>query len=218
MISSEPPRRYTTPERYDPPQRLKPPVRLDPRQTLDRQRRPQRRPGRAHHGPLRFWWLGAFAIGGSLATAAVVLVYSAAATNPRQSATVADPVLGGGPGCEATRSEQLVRGNGIGSTTTGPEVILAFQHAYYVERSGEAARAVTTPDASVPRVEVIDAGIASIPPDSRHCVLIVPMNDGRFDVVITESRPNATVRTYRQIVSVADRDGAVIITKIAPPG
>ncbi|MFQ6331202.1 hypothetical protein ACLMAL_34410 [Nocardia sp. CWNU-33] len=218
MISSELPQRLDISQRLEPPQRLQPPQRVDPRQSLSRQRRSRRRADRAHHGPLRFWWLGAFAIGGSLATAAIVLVYSAAVTDPRQSATVIDPVLGGRPGCEATRTEQLVRGNGIGSSATGPEVILAFQHAYYVERSGQAARALTTPDAAVPKIEVIDAGIASIPPGSQHCVLIVPMSDGRFDVVITESRPNSTVRTYRQIVTVADREGSIVITKIAPPG
>jgi hypothetical protein len=225
MIASELPQlsqpqqqRPARPQRVEPLRRGEPQQRSDPRERLDRQRRTRRRAARAQHGPLRFWWLGAFAIGGSLVTAAVVLVYSGAATSPRPSATVADPILGGGPGCEATSTEQLVRGNGIGSSATGPEVILAFQHAYYVARSGQAVRAVTTPDASVPGVEMIDSGIASIPPGSQHCVLIVPMSDGRFDVVITESRPNSTVRTYRQIVSVADRDGAVVITKIAPPG
>lgn len=161
--------------------------------------------------------MGSVAIGGSLAAVAVVLVYTAAVTNPRQAATAADPVLGGGPGCEPTRTEQLVRGNGIGSSANGPETILAFQHAYYVARSGTRARALTTQDAAVPTAEVIDAGIASIPAGTQHCVLITPLADGRFDVVISEMRPDAPVRTYRQFVTVTARDGAIAITKIAPP-
>lgn len=153
----------------------------------------------------------------SLAAAALVLVYTDAASAPRQSATVADPVLGGGPGCEPIRGEQLVRGNGTGSVDSGPDVILAFQHAYYVARSGTAARSLTAPDAAVPPVAVIDAGIASVPLGTQHCVMITSMLDGRYDVVITELRPDAANRTYRQFVTVADSGGKSTIIKIAAP-
>ena len=37
-----------------------------------------------------------------------------------------------------------------GHTDTGPGVILAFEHAYHVQRSAHAARASTTPDAALP--------------------------------------------------------------------
>ncbi|WP_433654111.1 hypothetical protein ACQPW1_25890 [Nocardia sp. CA-128927] len=165
----------------------------------------------------RPWLVGSAAVVGSMAAVAVVMVYTASASAPRQSATYTDPVLGGGPGCQPTRNEQLVRGNGTGSTTSGPDVILAFQYAYYVARSGADARAVTTTDASVPSAEVIGAGIKSVPAGTQHCVMITPMADGRFDVVITEVRPDAAVRTYRQFVTVTAGPGAVSIAKIAPP-
>ncbi|MFD6163312.1 hypothetical protein ACFWF7_40215 [Nocardia sp. NPDC060256] len=165
----------------------------------------------------RPWLVGSAAVVGSMAAVAVVMVYTASASEPRQSASYADPVLGGGPGCEPTRNAQLVRGNGTGSTTSGPDVILAFQYAYYVARSGADARAVTTTDASVPSAEVIGAGIKSVPAGTQHCVMITPMADGRFDVVITEIRPDAAVRTYRQFVTVTTGPGVVSIAKIAPP-
>ncbi|QIS04507.1 hypothetical protein F5X71_21165 [Nocardia brasiliensis] len=179
---------------------------------------PPPRPQRWHADRARRPWLVAtVALAGSMATVAVVLAYSAQAGAPRQSATYADPVLGGGPGCQPTRNDQLVRGNGSGSTASGPDVILAFQYAYYVARSGADARAVTAPDAAVPPVEVISAGIRSVPAGTQHCVMITPMADGRFDVVITEVRPDAAVRTYRQFVTVTTGAGAVSIAKIAPP-
>lgn len=175
---------------------------------------PPERPRR----PRRQVLVGLVAVAGSLATAAVVLTYTAAATNPRHSvAAVTDPILGGGPGCEPTRGDGIVRGNGLGSTDNGPEAILAFQHAYYVTRSGAAVRAVTAPDASVSPVEVIDQGIASVPPNTQHCVLISQMADGRFDVVITEVRPDASVRTYRQFVTVTVQDGRVLVAGVARP-
>jgi hypothetical protein len=48
-------------------------------------------------------------------------------------------------------------------------------------------------------------------------VQITALPDGRYDVVITESRPDRTSRTYRQVVTVAARDGATVITRIDPP-
>ncbi|WP_159842524.1 hypothetical protein [Nocardia sp. CY41] len=188
-----------------------PPVRGRDRHRAVRPRR------RARRGARRAWLVGGAGLVASLAAAALVLVYTDAASAPRQSATVADPVLGGGPGCEPTRGTQLVRGNGTGSTASGPDVILAFQHAYYVTRSGAVARSLTVPDAAVPPVAVIDAGIASVPTGTQHCVMITPMLDGRYDVVITELRPDAAARTYRQFVTVAATDGEAAIVKIAPP-
>ncbi|MCP2319961.1 hypothetical protein APR12_005339 [Nocardia amikacinitolerans] len=192
-----------------PPQQVGQPLRRQQGKRSPRRGRPRNR--------RRPWLVGGATVGASLAAVAVVLVYAAEVTEPRQSATVADPVLGGGPGCEPTRSDQLVRGNGTGSLASGPDAILAFQHAYYVTKSGVAARAATTPDAAVSRIDVIDAGIASVPVGTSHCVLVLPLPDGRFDVVITETRPDAAVRTYRQFVTVTPRDGDVLISKIAPP-
>ncbi|MEV5834067.1 hypothetical protein [Nocardia sp. NPDC052112] len=181
---------------------------LPPTRPHRRERRPRRRP----------WLVGSAAFFGTLAAVALVLVYTAEASNTRQStATITDPVLGGGPNCEPTRTDQLVRGNGTGSTKSGPEVILAFQYAYYVTRSGSDARALTAPDAAVSSVALIDAGITSIPLGTQHCVMITPMLDGRFDAVITEFRTDATVRTYRQFVTVAPHEGITVITKITAP-
>ncbi|MET8650803.1 hypothetical protein [Nocardia aurea] len=192
------------------PRPLPPPRTLAPSRAQVRRPPPRRRRGRS-------WLVGSVALGASLSAVAVVMVYSSTVTTPRQAATAADPVLGGGPGCEPTRTEQLVRGNGVGSLANGPETILAFQHAYYVSRSGAAARALTTEDAAVPTAEVIGAGIASIPPGTQHCVLITPLADGRFDVVITELRPAAVARTYRQFVTVAAGPNGMAITRIAAP-
>ncbi|MGQ4596365.1 hypothetical protein [Nocardia sp. R6R-6] len=180
-------------------------------------RRAPRNRRRARRGPRRAWLVGGAAMVAALAAAALVLAYTDAASAPRQSATVADPVLGGGPGCEPIRGDQLVRGNGTGSADSGPDVILAFQHAYYVARSGAVARSSTAPDAAVPPVAVIDAGIASVPVGTTHCVMITAMLDGRYDVVITELRPDSANRTYRQFVTVATSAGRSSIVKIAAP-
>ena len=132
------------------------------------------------------------------------------------ASTPTDPTLGGGPGCEPLRNANVVRGNGTGGTNSGPDVILAFQHAYYVTRSATAARALTTPDAQVSPVEAIEAGIATIPVGTRYCLTITPSSteESTYAVVIIETRPDSQVRTYQQTVSVTSRDNKTLITRI----
>ncbi|WP_280387530.1 hypothetical protein [Nocardia wallacei] len=179
--------------------------------TTARARRPVRRRGML---------VGSAAMIGSVAVAGLVVLgrVDAHTPLPRPEALVgaADLTLGGGPECLPTRTARLVRGNGTGSTVSGPDVILAFQHAYYVARSGMRARAVTTPDAWVSPAAVIDVGIATVPIGTRHCVEIAPMPDGRFAVTIIENRLDRSVRTYRQEVAVEVREGATAITRIDP--
>ncbi|RDI55905.1 hypothetical protein [Nocardia mexicana] len=164
--------------------------------------------------------VGSAAMIGSVAVVGVLVLgrvdAHTPATAPEALVGAADLSLGGGPECIPTRTEQLVRGNGVGSTGSGPDVILAFQHAYYVARSGLRARAVTTPDAWVSPAAVIDVGIATVPTGTRHCVEVAPQPDGRFAVTITENRLDRSVRTYRQEVTVEVREGSTVITRIDP--
>ncbi|NNH73658.1 hypothetical protein HLB23_28045 [Nocardia uniformis] len=118
-----------------------------------------------------------------------------------------DTTLGGGPGCDPIRTPNLVRGNGTGSLSNGPDAILAFEHAYYTLRSGTAARAVTTPDAAVPSAADIDAGIGTLAPETSACVVIVPMNPGRYHVSITETAPEAAPRTFTQLITTTGSGG-----------
>lgn len=162
---------------------------------------------------------------GSAATVGTVLVIGGlvlsrvdarAPTPPEALVGTVDLGLGGGAECAPVRTAELVRGNGIGSTESGPDAILAFQHAYYVTRSGIAARAVTAPDAWVSPAAVIDVGIATVPVGTRHCVEIVPQPSGVYFVTITETRLDRSTRIYRQSVTVGGPAGTTLITRIEP--
>ncbi|MFI5776574.1 hypothetical protein [Nocardia sp. NPDC051570] len=186
---------------------------------------PPPRPRRRHALPRRrrgrrmmissFAMIGTAAVAGGFVLARIEARVQQ--TVPQALAGPADAVLGGGPGCAPLRTPQLVRGNGIGSTDTGPDAILAFQHAYYIARSGALARTVTTPDAWVSPSQTIDLGIATIPAGTHYCVEINPLPDTRYDVAVTESRPGNTIRIYHQVVTVASHDGATLITRIDAP-
>ncbi|MEU4315391.1 hypothetical protein [Nocardia sp. NPDC024068] len=161
-----------------------------------------------------------------LAIAAAVVLYLLAPGAPRAAAPDAGAGLrftAGDAGavpvaarCPDERSGAVVRGAGPGSTDSGPEAILSFQYAYYVQRSGAEAYAVVAPGAPVPPVEVIQAGIDSVAAGTGHCVRIVTGAAGEHTVEVTEYRPGGEPVTYsRQTVTTAVIDGRTLITGIS---
>nr|WP_302870778.1 hypothetical protein [Nocardia mangyaensis] len=98
--------------------------------------------------------------------------------------------------CPTERTDTVVRSAEPGGTGSGPDAVLAFQHAYYVTRSGEQARAMATPDADVSPAAVIQRGIDSIPVGTTHCVRITTVAADRFTVEVTEFRPAGAPATY----------------------
>jgi len=120
--------------------------------------------------------------------------------------------------CPPSHDGDTVTGNGPGGQEDGPSAILAFDHAYYVLRSGEQARAVVAPDATtVSSAEVIQAAIdTAIPPGTEHCLTIVadPVEVERYRVTLTERRADSAQETYQQVVTTAVQGGRHVITSI----
>ncbi|WP_454196811.1 hypothetical protein [Nocardia sp. Marseille-Q1738] len=122
----------------------------------------------------------------------------------------------GAGACPTERSEAIVRSAEAGGTTSGPDAVLLFQYAYYVERSGERARTAVAPDAPVQPAWIIQRGIDTVPAGTTHCVRIVTIGDNRYSVEVTEYRPGGVPATYnRQMVTTAVIDGRTLITGIA---
>ncbi|MFD0361154.1 hypothetical protein ACFQZZ_06785 [Nocardia sp. GCM10030253] len=118
--------------------------------------------------------------------------------------------------CPTERADHVVRSAESGGTSSGPDAVLSFQYGYYVERSGERAREVVAPEATVSPAPVIQRGIDSIPVGTRHCVRIVTITDNRYSVEITEYRPGGVPATYnQQMVTTAVVGGQTLITGIA---
>ncbi|WP_232330120.1 hypothetical protein [Rhodococcus sp. BH4] len=74
-----------------------------------------------------------------------------------------------------------------GDQQSGAGVIAAFEHAYYVTRSGDDVRALTTPDTTLPLADKIKAGIDSVPTGTTHCVQI-STDDGKAGVALKATR------------------------------
>lgn len=172
-------------------------------------------------GRVRRWAPALIASIGALALTGGALTFlgsdDPAPTSSSAPAPAAEPAPAAAP-CAFERVGDRFQGNIEGGTDSGPSAIFAFQHAYYVTRSAELARAVVAPNASVPTAEAIQTGIDSIPAGTTHCVTITPGSfAGQFRVVVTEKRPDSAATTYNpQLVSVARTGDRTLITGIAP--
>ena len=120
----------------------------------------------------------------------------------------------------------MVSGTGPGDTTSAPAAILGFDHAYYVDRSGEAAvrylaegatgvnrngvRATITAD------HLQREGIDQTPPTTRYCVRIVrDRAPGRWHVQLTQQVGHDIASVAQQlIITTTTGDGWTLITAI----
>ena len=130
------------------------------------------------------------------------------ATDTTVSSSVAPTTVAAGPDCSMPTGDQ----------NSGPGVIAAFEHAYYVQRSGAAAHALVSPNApaSAPfTVEAnLDAGIATAPAGTTYCLDIDPLRTGSYTLTLTESGPNGPGTQYRQRITTDQVDGRYVIAAI----
>lgn len=148
--------------------------------------------------------------------AAVPVPTSASVTPSPPSTTAAATSTIATDGCEQQRTAEVVSGTDPGGTASGPDAILAFERAYYVQRSGYAARAVVADDSSVPPADQIQRGINQVPVGTRYCVQITRTGDeGQWEVRLTQQKPDEQPHAFTQIISTRAESGRTLITGIA---
>lgn len=144
------------------------------------------------------------------------VVSSAATSTPPQGQAAAIATQG----CEQRRTPDVVSGTDPGGTANGPDAILAFEYAYYVERSGYRARAVVADNAIVSPADQIQRGINMTPVGTRYCVLVTRAKDGddglaHWEVKLTEQYPGEQPRTFTQLITTRTLASRTLITAIA---
>ncbi|WP_262338931.1 hypothetical protein [Gordonia sp. CNJ-863] len=106
-------------------------------------------------------------------------------------------------------------GNDEGDQTSGPGVIKAFDYAYYVRRSGEAARAVATPN-GVGATADLQKSIDTRPAGTSHCLRITDRGTGLYAVTLTETQPGQAQPTvYRQLIQTVQANSKIWIASIS---
>ncbi|GAJ84649.1 hypothetical protein NBRGN_078_00110 [Nocardia brasiliensis NBRC 14402] len=163
--------------------------------------------------------LGVVVAGALAAVAFVVFGGNSAPDTAAAPTQTLVPAAAPGAPCEAERVGNRIKGNDPGGFDSGPAAIFAFQHAYYVARSGAEVRAATTPDAAVESAEAIQRGIDTIPVGTTYCVAITPgAFAGQYMVVVTENRPGRTPVTYNPQLVTTTKDGARTLISAISPG
>lgn len=110
----------------------------------------------------------------------------------------------------------VTTGRDPGGTTSGPAVIKAFEHAYYVERNGAKARSYGTELARMGSAESMQAFIdTQLPPDTLYCTRITERGNGLWALELSEIPPGGGEPiVIRQLVQTAEVDGKTVITAI----
>ncbi|MEV4204356.1 hypothetical protein [Nocardia salmonicida] len=162
------------------------------------------------------------ALAGTIAILAGVLVGTG--TDDRdagqQAASTAAPPSSSpapqGP-CAGLSGEVVTDRAGDPATLVG--VIASFEAAYYIDRDAAKAMAVLAPETGI-TVGGLAAGIASIPPGTRHCVSITPIAAGTATVHIAELHPDHKRVDYLQLINTrpADTGGALLISNFQKQG
>ncbi|GEM31469.1 hypothetical protein NN3_24760 [Nocardia neocaledoniensis NBRC 108232] len=119
--------------------------------------------------------------------------------------------------CTGLTGEVVTESAGDPATLAG--VIASFEAAYYIHRDAGKAMPLLAPESGI-TFEGLAAGIASVPPGTRHCVAITPIAPTAANVHIAEIRPDRTRTDYLQLINTrpADTGGALLISNVQKQG
>lgn len=121
--------------------------------------------------------------------------------------------------CAPVSEPGHVVGDGPGSLDSPLGTVLAFDHAYYVERSAEKAFEAVSPSSRMTPDRLRVEGVDRVPEGTTHCVDARELSPTLLEVSLTESPPDAEPVVIRQRVRVAENpDGTWGIVSITPAG
>lgn len=159
--------------------------------------------------------------GGSWAVASVVAgpekAEPAPLATPEVSSSSAD-VLGGAAAqekCAASEEGSVVTGDGEGDVKSAAGVILAFQHAYYVERDADLVKPLLAKESEIHNLDALQKGIDSVEQGTTHCLHITSAKDGSANVELTQMAPDGSETVFYQRVTTAREGGETRLVSIA---
>ncbi|WP_354055518.1 hypothetical protein [Dietzia sp. 2505] len=121
--------------------------------------------------------------------------------------------------CVPVSEPGRVVGDGPGSLDSPLETVLAFDHAYYVERSAEKAFEAVSPSSRMAPDRLHADGVDRVREGTTHCVDARELSPTLLEVRLTESAPDSEPVVMRQRVRVAENpDGTWGIVSITPAG
>lgn len=125
----------------------------------------------------------------------------------------------GATACAAAEGPGQVVGSGPGSLDTPAGAVLAFDHAYYVDRSAEKAWEAVSPTSRMSEDQLQSDGVDRVPEGTTHCVDIGEISPTLLEVTLTEFPPEAEpVLIHQRIRMEENSNGTWGIVSITPAG
>lgn len=129
------------------------------------------------------------------------------------------PTGGQAADCAAVSEPGRAVGDGPGSLDSPLGAVLAFDHAYYVERSAGRAFEAVSPSSRMTEEQLRADGVDRVPVGTTHCVDARALTPTLLEVTLTESPPDTEPVVIRQRIRVAENpDGTWGIVTITPAG
>jgi len=142
-------------------------------------------------------------------TPSTVTSSSATASPSKPSAA---PVAGAE--CKESQTPTVTTGAGKGDTASVAGAVLAFDHAYYVERDAQKIKPLLAKDSELRNLDAIQKGIDSVPKGTKHCLRIVADGPDAATVELTETAPNGASTVFKQRFVTARQGGEVRIVTV----
>lgn len=121
--------------------------------------------------------------------------------------------------CMESVEHGRVVGSGPGSLDSPAGAVLAFDHAYYVDRSAEKAYEAVSPSSRMTEEQLRTEGIGQLAEGTTHCVEVRELAPTLLEVDLTEFPPESEPVLIRQRVRVAENaDRTWGIVSITPAG
>ncbi|TQC47418.1 hypothetical protein EEB14_20895 [Rhodococcus sp. WS4] len=138
----------------------------------------------------------------STSTAATITATAAADENGLPILDLPDPE----PTEEPVASDRECRAD-RGDQKSGDGVIAAFNHAYYSQRNGDAARALATPTSSVLPGPELQKVIDAVPVGTNYCLRTIELSDGVYLADLSVMQPAQPVKRGTQTITTQKIDG-----------
>lgn len=119
--------------------------------------------------------------------------------------------------CRPSGDSKVTVGNGRGDQSSGEGAILAFDYAYYVDRSGAKARDLMADSIRETTAETLQGAIDELPEGAEHCLTITPDKPNTYKVELAEYVPDGdgvVKSVYDQEITVEEIDNKYVIVGV----
>lgn len=151
-------------------------------------------------------WMVAGALSGSADSESAPLTVPLAESSAGNDSSPSD--------CVEQSDGDTITGSSAGDLESPAGVVLAFQHAYYVDRDADKVKPLLAKESEIRDLDALQKGIDSVDEGTTHCVQVEAPKEGRANVEVAEIAPDGTQTIYRQMVTTSRESGEVRIVSI----